>query len=710
MYLSEIDLNRDFGLLPEPHIPTLRAVTQIPDESGNVFALAVINVDLRPLFAELQALVGSHTQLLLASTSGEYLLHPDSSRTFASDAGTDFNFFRDFPEAAKVGLDPAWLRAANEDELLLCRRQPLTAKTAREVMIAVLLPADELLAGVRQTRTRALKATALVAVVAIGLLTLAARPAARRLRRVTEAIARYDAGAPVDLPDPGGDDEVGVLATKFVEMADKVRAQVRSLDAARREAEEATRAKEDFLAVMSHEIRTPMNAVLGLLRVLERNKPAPHQEPVLKSLRVAANNLMSLLNQALDFTKLRAGHIDFERTDFPLAQMLSDLAVMHGPTALQKGLELKLDLSPDLPAMVHGDAVRLGQILNNLLGNALKFTDHGSISLAATPLDARRIQFVVEDTGIGISSENIDRVFQPFMQATGLDARKTDGTGLGLSITRALVELQQGSIEVSSTPGQGSRFVVRLPFEPATSAAGAAGEEEIVPQFAGCRLLYVEDVASNRDVMAATLDGTGAILSFAENGVEALARLRTTTYDLAMLDVQLPDTTGPELARNIRAQGFDLPLIAVTAQTSPAVIEACIAAGMAGVVTKPLDPRRLFDELSRQLKREPAPVSLKTLREIFAERPEHLGPMLESLSSEFRNYHRELERAFANDDLAAVRRVRHQAHSAIEYLDLAELRSVWARVIEGEREPRSTLPRASRRQASDALATNAAVS
>src|SRR4030095_13270364 len=128
----------------------------------NVFALAVINFDLRPLFAKLQGLVGSHTQLLLASTSGEYLLHPDSSRTFGTDAGTAFNFFRDFPGAAQVVLDPAWLRTNNDDELLLCRRQPLTAKTAREVMIAVLLPPGELLAGVRQTRTRALKATALV--------------------------------------------------------------------------------------------------------------------------------------------------------------------------------------------------------------------------------------------------------------------------------------------------------------------------------------------------------------------------------------------------------------------------------------------------------------------------------------------------------------------------------------------------------------------
>ena len=233
VYLSEINLNQDFGRISEPHIPTLRAVVQLPDESGAVFALLVINVDLRDVFAELQTLVGGHTQLFLVNSAGDYLVHPDPARTFASDLHTGFSFLHDFPDASQINPDSSsWLRGIADGELMLCSRSLLAPGTNREAYVAVALPADELLRGLHEARNRTLRFTGLVVLCAIAFLILAARPTARRLHRVTDAISRYDAGAPVELVLPPGNDEVSVLAEKFAAMAEKVRAQVQSIDAA----------------------------------------------------------------------------------------------------------------------------------------------------------------------------------------------------------------------------------------------------------------------------------------------------------------------------------------------------------------------------------------------------------------------------------------------------------------------------------------------
>jgi two-component system capsular synthesis sensor histidine kinase RcsC len=270
------------------------------------------------------------------------------------------------------------------------------------------------------------------------------------------------------------------------------------------------------------------------------------------------------------------------------------------------------------------------------------------------------------------------------MQAHDSSARRFDGAGLGLSIARALVERQGGALEVASKPGEGSRFTVTLPLGRADRATFTSAGDTRVPVFAGRRVLYVEDVASNREVMAATLADTHAELTMAETGAEALEKLRAGTFDIALIDVQLPDTNGPALARAIRAEWPQLPMIAVTAQVADSAAAECRDAGMRGIVLKPIEPRQLFTEMTQHLDGViEGAISLDGLAQIFAAQPERLRPMLATIAQEFRVHRAELEAAFAGDDLAQVRRVRHKAHSAIEQLSLTELRAVWTEVAEG---------------------------
>jgi len=573
----------------------------------------------------------------------------------------------------------------------------------------------------------------------------------RRLREVGDAMARYESGQEIPArPGEATGDEIGQLAEMFRGLAAKVRDDVAKLEAARREAEEATRARDDFLALMSHEIRTPMNAVSGLLRVLERNQPAPHQEPVLASLRSASRQLIALLDEALDHSKIKAGKVDFHPVDFSLRELLGDVALTHRPLAAQKGLTFAYAPDPEMPDRLNGDVVRLGQVLNNLLGNAVKFTDRGSITLAAREITAdppeapavtdpaspsrptatptnrarRIIEFTVTDTGIGIAGENIGRIFSPFDQEHGDIGRRFGGTGLGLSIVRSLVELQGGSLSVESTPGKGSCFTVRIPFDAAASPEGPERRAPATPRWNHRRFLYVEDVASNREVMAATLADTEAQLEFAETGARGI-RLATEhgPFDIALIDLQLPDMNGLELARALQAADPRLRLLAVTAQTSAETRDECLACGLSGVVTKPFTPANLFAEISRWLPDEgashprpasasgeddpsPPPASFApashpppqspslpdaaagtpqpadALAALFPGEPERVQRLLATLAREFNQHVADFADASKRADVTALRALRHKLHSALIQLHLDDLRTALDAVIE----------------------------
>ena len=407
--------------------------------------------------------------------------------------------------------------------------------------------------------------------------------------------------------------EMAGLVLSFLDMTAQ-----READAARTaalaEAERLARVRSEFLANMSHEIRTPLNAVLGLAQIGARGGDAASNHETFVRIQDAGAHLLGVINDILDFSKIEAGKLVLEQRPFALAAAVANAASFVGGAVKQKGLAFEVETAPDLPDWVIGDAQRLQQILVNLLSNAVKFTERGEVRLRVVRLRVARqdndITFHVLDTGIGMSAEQLARLFQPFEQADSSTTRRYGGTGLGLAISQTLARLMGGEITVESAPGEGSAFTLRLPL-PATAPALPEHAKAPAPaerRLAGLRLLAAEDVEVNRLILEDLLMHEGAHVTFAENGRQALDRLDeagVSAFDAVLMDVQMPVMDGLDATRHIRGIAPALPVIGLTAHALAEERERCLAAGMVEHVTKPIDTDRLVAAILRHVERRP---------------------------------------------------------------------------------------------------------
>jgi len=365
---------------------------------------------------------------------------------------------------------------------------------------------------------------------------------------------------------------------------------------ARESAEAASRAKSQFLANMSHEIRTPINGIVGMAELLAATRLDERQRRYLGAVHRSAGSLLELIDDVLDLAKVEAGRVEIDPTDFDLTAMLEDGVALLRGRAEAKGLALDWTVARDVPAVVRGDATLLRRVLLNLVGNAIKFTDHGSVRIEVAPAcpdDPGLIRFAVADTGIGLAPEQTGRVFEAFTQADASHARKYGGSGLGLAICRELVELMDGEIGVTSTAGAGATFWFTARFAPAAAPATVsdAAATTSLAALSG-HVLLVEDNELNSEVAHGMLESFGLRVTLAADGMEALRAVARERFDMVLMDCQMPELDGFEATRRIRAQAaaagvHRVPIIALTANAVRGDRERCLAAGMDGYLAKP---------------------------------------------------------------------------------------------------------------------------
>ncbi|MBF0627654.1 MAG: response regulator [Magnetococcales bacterium] len=404
------------------------------------------------------------------------------------------------------------------------------------------------------------------------------------------------------------------------ELEGRVLERTHDLEEARQRADDANQAKSLFLANMSHEIRTPMNAIIGLCHLVRRDHPTRQQEKHLITIQNAAHSLLSIIDDILDFSKIEAGALRVESIPFSLQELMGEIVRLMAPKAREKGLSFQWMGCGGADRMLYGDPLRLRQVLLNLLSNAIKFTEQGSVRLVVEPGEIREdrlwIRFAVVDTGIGMRPEALERLFQPFQQGDVSHARRHGGTGLGLVISARLVTAMGGRMSVESREGVGSTFAAWIPWirgevnagEWAEQKVGAtqpsAGpypEEEALRRIRGASVLLVDDIALNREIARTFLEGYGVRVTVAEDGQRAVALATGESFDLVLMDVQMPGMNGLEATRAIRRLPgcARLPILAMTAHALEEDRRACLEAGMDDHLAKPLDPEHFFAKLTQ---------------------------------------------------------------------------------------------------------------
>ncbi len=404
-------------------------------------------------------------------------------------------------------------------------------------------------------------------------------------------------------------------ARVFAEMATLLaeESKIKAEDATRM-AQDAVKAKQQFLSNMSHEIRTPMNAIIGFTKVVLKTDLSAKQKEYLHAIKMSGDALIVLINDILDLAKVDAGKMSFTQTPFKMALSISAMLHLFEPKIQEKNLELVKEYDSKIPEVLVGDPVRLHQIILNLVSNAVKFTNKGKITVSVRLLnedeEQATIEFAVTDTGIGIAESKMDKIFENFQQASSRTSRLYGGTGLGLSIVKQLVEPQGGTISVKSKIGEGSTFSFILSFQKTNAEAEIETDMvELNPEIKNIKVLVVEDMALNQLLMKTLLDDFGFERDIAANGKIAIEKLQMNSYDIILMDLQMPEMNGFEATEYIRNQmNSKIPIIALTADVTTVDLAKCKAVGMNDYIAKPVDERLLYSKIIGLVKK---PVSVK---------------------------------------------------------------------------------------------------
>lgn len=575
VYVSPFDLNIENGKIEQPLKPMIRVSMPIYDDSKQRLGIVILNYLGQQILESIAANKSGDRELsMLLNDEGYWLLSPDKSQewSFMYKDRKPFNFGTINPHA--------WEKIISAKEGQFSTTEGLY--TYSTIVVAPRTPKNKLNENARQWK--------------IVCLTPASTIATSYAQIFNNYAIIYAYAFLLILFG-------GLTRARFL----GARAQSqRKLEKAKQEAENANRAKSDFLARMSHEIRTPMNAIIGLTHLALKTELNSKQTDYLSKVDMSAKSLLGIINDILDFSKIEAGKLEVEKTDFILDDVFNDIVNMLGLQAEQKGLEFLLMVKSTVPNLLIGDRLRLGQVLLNLTGNAIKFTESGDIIIAAELIeetnDTAVIQFSVKDTGIGISPEQAAKLFQPFCQADGSISRQFGGTGLGLTISKRLVEMMDGKIELKSKIGKGSEFVFTIPF---ALQARHSGAHHIYPdEVKGMRVLAVDDSKMSRMVLDKVLRSFTFDVVTARNGGQALELLHkndeSSPFKLVITDWRMPDIDGIELVKNIKNNALlkNTPkVIMLTAFGQDEIRHRAEQVDLDGFMLKPFNRSILFDTI-----------------------------------------------------------------------------------------------------------------
>ncbi len=490
------------------------------------------------------------------------------------------------------------------------------------------------------------------------------------------------------ISDPGGED--GIIEGFVVDVTERKKAE--ALERTAIEAQAANKAKSEFLASMSHEIRTPLNVIAGLSEAALAESREDKRRECLETCHDAASHLLDLVNGILDFSRVEAGKLELESSDFVLDEALSRVMRTMRPQAAGKGLRLELVLDPDAPQCLRGDAPRLRQILINLIGNAVKFTEKGGVILTVSRRPGTRedgrvdLAFAVRDTGPGIDPDKLQAVFGQYAQENAAIPRRFGGSGLGLSISRKLAELMGGELQVESGKGRGSVFTFEAPFTPGDPEAlrAEAAPLKTAQDAKPLRVLVVEDNSANVKVALSHLERLGHTAAVAGDGAQAIAALRETPFDVVLMDLEMPVMNGFEAVRAIRSGGAgvldpDLPIVIMTAHALAQTKARCLASGMDGYLTKPVNPRRLGEALvqavfSPREADEGVILDERLARRELGVEPQDFPAIMDAALGEIGKRSPLLERALAEGDFKGARLQAHSVKGSAAAIGAVRLR------------------------------------